>query len=45
LPQSETKDLVSKLGVDFAQGFAVGKPLALDEVLASLTDRSQSFAG
>jgi diguanylate cyclase (GGDEF)-like protein len=42
---TETKDLVSKLGVDFAQGFAVGKPLALDEVLASLTDRSQSFAG
>jgi diguanylate cyclase (GGDEF)-like protein len=42
---SETKDLIAKLGVDFAQGFAVGKPLALDEVLAGLTDQSQSFAG
>jgi diguanylate cyclase (GGDEF)-like protein len=42
---SETKDLVARLGVDFAQGFAVGKPLALDEILASLTDQPQSFAG
>jgi diguanylate cyclase (GGDEF)-like protein len=40
-----TKDLISRLGVDYAQGFAVGKPLALDEVLASLTDQSRSSAG
>ena len=42
---NETKDLIARLGVDFAQGFAVGKPLALDEVLAGLTDQAQSFAG
>ncbi len=41
---NETKDLISRLGVDYAQGFAVGKPLALDDVLASLTDQTRSFA-
>ena len=41
----ETRELIARLGVDFAQGFAIGKPLALDEVLAGLTDQPQSSAG
>lgn len=42
---SETKDLITKLGVDFAQGHVVGKPSALEDVLAELTDQTQSSAG
>ena len=41
----ETKDLITKLGVDYAQGHAVGKPSALEDVLAELTDQTQSSAG
>ena len=41
----ETKDLITSLGVDYAQGYAVGKPLPLEEVLAELTDQTQSSAG
>ena len=41
----ETKDLITKLGVDFAQGFAVGKPTPLAEILADLTDQTRSSAG
>jgi len=41
----ETKDLITKLGVDFAQGHAVGKPSALEDVLTELTDQTQSSAG
>ena len=41
----ETKDLITKLGVDFAQGHAVGKPSALEDVLSELTDQTQSSAG
>lgn len=41
----ETKKLITKLGVDFAQGHAVGKPSAFDDVLAGLTDQTQSSAG
>lgn len=33
----DTKKLITELGVDFAQGHAVGKPVPLDEVLADLT--------
>ncbi|MFQ5547936.1 MAG: putative bifunctional diguanylate cyclase/phosphodiesterase [Woeseia sp.] len=38
----KTKNLITKLGVDFAQGHAVGKPVAIDEVLKGLTEREQS---
>ena len=31
-----TRKLIAELGVDFAQGHAVGKPIPLDDVLASL---------
>jgi diguanylate cyclase (GGDEF)-like protein len=36
----KTKALVTKLGVDFAQGHAIGKPAALDEVLTELTSKT-----
>ena len=40
----ETKKLISELGVDFAQGHAVGKPIALDQVLAELTEAEKTTA-
>ena len=41
----ETQKLVTRLGVDYAQGHAVGKPTALDGVLADLTSEHRSSAG
>ena len=38
----ESMDLVSKLGVDYAQGHIVGKPTRLEDVLEELTDQTQS---
>ena len=38
----ETRKLVQDLGVDFAQGHAVGKPMPLEDALRSLSDESQS---
>jgi EAL domain-containing protein (putative c-di-GMP-specific phosphodiesterase class I) len=38
----QTKTLITKLGVDFAQGHAVGKPANLERVLAGLMDQTQS---
>jgi len=32
----ETRQLISDLGVDFAQGHNIGRPVALDSVLANL---------
>ena len=37
-----TKKLIKELGVDYAQGHAVGKPVDLDDVLASLMEQSQT---
>ena len=38
----KTRDLIAKLGVDYAQGHAIGKPVPLDNVLASLSKRKKS---
>ena len=38
----ETKKLVAELGVDYAQGHAVGRPIPLDQVLGNLTGHSKS---
>jgi EAL domain-containing protein (putative c-di-GMP-specific phosphodiesterase class I) len=35
----KTRRLISKLGVDFAQGHAIGKPVPFSEVLESLQVR------
>jgi len=34
--------LIAELGVGFAQGHAVGKPIPLDDVLASLASRKKT---
>ncbi len=41
----ETRELVSSLGVHFAQGHIFGKPAALDSVLEDLSDVTGSSAG
>jgi EAL domain-containing protein (putative c-di-GMP-specific phosphodiesterase class I) len=38
----ETRKLITKLGVDFAQGHLVGKPAPLTEALQSLSTAVQS---
>jgi diguanylate cyclase (GGDEF)-like protein len=38
----ETKRLVEKLGVDYAQGHIVGKPTLFDDVLAGLVSEAQT---
>ena len=37
----KTRRLITELGVDFAQGHAIGKPVSLNDVLAELTDRTR----
>ena len=41
----EARELISKLGVDYAQGNFIGKPVALDGVLADLSDVALSSTG
>lgn len=42
---AETRELITRLGVDCAQGFAIGKPVALNDVLMKLAGQAHSFAG
>ena len=39
---ASTMKVVAELGVDFAQGHAVGKPMALESVLGTLSRKAQS---
>ncbi len=39
-----TRQLITKLGVDFAQGHLVGRPVPLQEVLAGFSDALHSSA-
>jgi len=41
----ETRKLISKLGVDFAQGHLIGKPITLDSVLADLAQINSKPTG
>jgi len=38
----ETKDVLQKIGVDYVQGFFIGKPVPLDEVTDRLRDDAQA---
>ena len=38
----ETKGLLARIGVDFVQGHAVGRPMPLGDVLLQASDPSQS---
>jgi diguanylate cyclase (GGDEF)-like protein len=41
---AETRELITRLGVDCAQGFGIGKPVALDDVLLDLVGEAQRAA-
>ncbi len=41
----ETRELITKLGVDYAQGHTIGKPLPLDDALNQLSDTARSSIG
>ena len=40
----ETRELVTKLGVDFAQGHIIGKPITLESVLSDLNEMTSKAA-
>ena len=42
---NKARDLIAELGVHYAQGHGVGKPEAIDEILASLSDQAESSTG
>jgi diguanylate cyclase (GGDEF)-like protein len=42
---AETRTLIAKLGVDFAQGHEVGRPIALHDVLAQLGAEAKTSVG
>ncbi len=42
---AEARKLLTELGVDYAQGHYVGRPEAIDAVLAGLSDQTRSSAG
>jgi EAL domain-containing protein (putative c-di-GMP-specific phosphodiesterase class I) len=39
-----TRQLITKLGVDFAQGHIYGKPVLLESMLSQLADSTQTSA-
>jgi len=41
----EARKLVTSLGVDYAQGHIVGKPVAIETVLADLADMTKTSSG
>jgi EAL domain-containing protein (putative c-di-GMP-specific phosphodiesterase class I) len=40
----EARALISELGVDFAQGHIIGKPITLESVLSDLSETSSQAA-
>jgi EAL domain-containing protein (putative c-di-GMP-specific phosphodiesterase class I) len=38
----EARALVTKLGVDFAQGYSIGRPIPFEEALQELDDQAQT---
>ena len=40
-----TREQIIALGVDFAQGYAIGRPVAVESLLADFSDQAKSSAG
>ena len=41
----EARERVTALGVDFAQGHAIGRPVAIESLLADVSDEEESSVG
>ncbi|MBT8099823.1 MAG: EAL domain-containing protein [Gammaproteobacteria bacterium] len=39
----ETKELLNRIGVDYVQGFGIGKPVPLQETIRELTEQTKSI--